>query len=298
MTGLPRPMILEYIMTGIKEREQEKKKSGFRKYVKTIVSLILCVFFVACGDKSSSSSGDCSHKVPISVGPGTAGNKGITVVRKGAATQMEADRIKEQITTRISKAACNIKGLYAKKKIIMGLIDNDAHADMAFFQNRKINGYDGVELIYTDKSSDGNALGNRADNEAEPGSAKRITCEKMMQLFDYYIADSALRKEINDAYLDIKGHAGLNYDNCAAYGNAAQIPVCAPGSDGALADPAHPAGMDLNPGAVLGTICAYQLDSAGWVEPGEFLGTLGTDYTLQIAEFDKMKAFLSTYFGI
>ena len=181
------------------------------------------------------------------------------------------------------------------------MIDNEDHTDIEdFFKSRKDEGYDGVELVYTDKSKDGYEDRNNSDNEATPESALEITCEKTMQIFDYYVADSKLKEKILDAYEDIKGHDGVDYNQCEAYGNAAQDPPCAAGTEGANRDEAHPEDMDLNPGAVLGTICEYQLapDKANWNPPGEFRGTRGQDYTLDDEAFNEMKSFLKTYFGI
>ena len=262
---------------------------------KTIVFLILCLFLVSCNDDDKPKVSSCSS-VLIKIGDGTELWKGFTVVKKGAATVEEANIIKTQLENRMKKASCEVKGLFAKKKIIIGLINNETHSAMSFFEERKDEGYDGIELVYTDKNGDGTATTD--DNETKGSSALDIVCEKMMQIFDYYIATDKLREKINSAYLKIKNHSGVGYDNCAAYGNAAQVPPCPTGTDGAESDDAHPADMDLNPGAVLGKICTYQLDPDNWDPPSEFRGILDTNYDLADDEFNDMKAFLKKYFGV
>ncbi len=271
--------------------------------LRLIPLFILCVFLTACfGDdkKKTIGASACSNSVTIDIGDGITPKNGITVVKKGNATEDEANRVKEALKTRIEDASCHIKGLFAKKKVIIGLIDHEGHRDVAgFFKGRKSAGYDAVELVYTDKEVDGNSAGHTSDNEANEDEVANIACEKMMQIFDYYIADETLDREITEAYLDIKSHTGVNYNNCEAYGNAVQTdPSCEAGDEGSSRDEAHPAGIDLNPGAVLGKICEYQLDPDHWNPPGEFRGILDTNYQLDDEEFDKMKAFLRTHFGI
>ena len=268
------------------------KKDKFNRMKWKTFVIGLSLFLLSC-NKNDKESSSCS--ISIAVGSGTEKKAGITVVKRGNATEGEANKVKDQITQLMKGTSCRVKDLFANKKIIIGVLDNESHDDLeSFFAKRKATGYDGVEIIYTDPAGDGNDSGNTRDNETNTNTF----CQKIMQIFDYYVADKELDEELTEAYLDIKNSTGVDYNNCEAYGNAAQNPPCPQDSKGAERDEAHPANIDLNPGAVLGKMCEYELDPSKWVPPNEFRGTLNTDYKLTDPAFNKIKTFLKTHFGV
>ena len=279
--------------------------------MKIILFMLAMCLLLRCSNLNNVKSNETNEtnetcpEINITTGSGTEKRSGITIVKKGTVTTEDEARVLAQVKSFAQKASCESKKLFAAKKIIIGIVDHEEHSEvLGFFANRKTNGYDGLELIYTDPNGDGNGTGQTADNE----TFKTTTYEKLMQVFAYYVATSSITSELKAAYDDIKKHTGINYDNCAAYANAVQSPPCPQDRDNAsdgpgpdedwTRDEVHPAGIDLNPGAVLGKIYEYKIDPENWAPPGEFRGTLETDYNLTDSQFDKMKSFLKKYFGV
>jgi hypothetical protein len=316
----------------------EKSKTIMNKQKPSYFFLIIALIISSCkSDNNKEISSTLSQLSRISKLKAEAPLvKGITVVPDPTPStpSQECDinapisddcKIFAQVQDFLSNSTQEVKNLFGKKSLVIGITENDSSEDMPYFESLKMSGY-AIELIYT-------------DNGEEDGLT---TYQKLMQLWDYYVDTPALDAELKAAYDPwIKGDCAIEYDPCAAYGNKVNgckvdedptDPDYDPDPEGGTRDIIHPAGMDLNSGAVLGILYETTVDLArSGFPPGEFnlgnynssrdrqedsgevrdfiastvnLGPDGcttnsgfNDYSLKDPEFDKMYEFLKKHFG-
>jgi len=247
---------------------------------------------------------------------------GVYVLKLGSVTDAQQQRVIKRVSNMMQWAHQDVRDQFAGKRIIIGLIENEA-ALMASeeepsaigkfvmaLNKQKSDGLtiDGIELIYTAIEEDGEEI----DETMSP-----TTYQKMMQLYDYYVdgntnslpgaALSVSYNAFKDVLLQSKtaaegmGIAYLQYDECS-YGNGQLSTVaseralgtptpCKTGkendkttddddndiSNGKL-DETHSLAVNLNPGALLGTVYEYQIEANLNTAAGELLGSDGNDF--------------------
>ncbi|USH05495.1 hypothetical protein K6Q96_20050 [Grimontia kaedaensis] len=206
-------------------------------------------------------------------------NKGVYVLNFDPSniSASEHQAVVTRVTNMMTWASRDVQNAFNAKTLVLGVIPSRNNVDPSsptpageFVVNLALNGksvVNGVELLFT---QDGGI------NETNGPT----TYQKVMQLFDYYIDDQTLAgDELDTAYVAfniaipfVAAQANAqsvvlphisSYDYCP-YSNG-QIPSCTNDPD-----PIHEAaGVDMNPGAVAGTVYEYMVEGSKTSPLGE-----------------------------
>ncbi|MGF1767534.1 hypothetical protein L4D06_09110 [Enterovibrio makurazakiensis] len=213
-------------------------------------------------------------------------------------TDSEHKAVLQRVTNMMTWASTDVQSAFNTKTLVLGIIPSQDDVDPPSGANPTDAGEFAVELAMNGKSVvDGVELLFTQDagiNETEGPTAY----QKMMQLFDYYIdSQTVAGDELDISYLAFN----IAVPYIAAQANAQPIVLphiskydpC-PYSNGQVAgcnddpDPIHEAaGVDMNPGAVAGTVYEYMVEGAKTSPLGEIeisdgssfvnKGVIGTD---------------------
>jgi len=227
-------------------------------------------------------------------------DNGIYVIKLGTkVTDAQQQRVIERVTNMMQWAHQDVRDQFAAKRLVIGLIEDEVALESATgefvleLNDNKGSIIDGIELIYT-------AI------EGEDETLSPTTYQKMMQLYDYYVdgntnslpgaALTVSYGAFKDVLVQTKtaaegmGIAYLQYDECN-YGNGQLSAVASERalgtptpciddkeeddiSNGKL-DEVHSIALNLNPGALLGTVYEYQVEADENTAAGEFSGSDG-----------------------
>ncbi|MGR5152975.1 histidine ammonia-lyase [Photobacterium swingsii] len=236
--------------------------------------------------------------------------KGIYVLKIDKATTNEQhQRVITQVKNMMMWAHDDVRKQFANKRTVIGIVEGEAQLNgplgkfVLALNSQKVKGLtiEGIELIYT--------------NQGKDETLYPTTYQKMMQVYDYYIDDnsnSAAGSELTSAYGEFKrvlkakkSEAGaaeyLTFNECN-YGNqqlGADRAVDTP-SKCILSDPDNPAKpsiddegndisngkpdmvhtvkLNLNPGALLGTVYEYKVEPGKNTPAGELKGSKGAAF--------------------
>lgn len=216
-------------------------------------------------------------------------------------SDVQQTRAKDQVDDFISGLHDDVKTLFSKKRVVIGLTlsepDPESPSDADQFVLALANSMneaegipkvlDAIELIYTAIDEDSGPVDE---------TLKLATYQKLIQLFDYYIdANSTPGDELQAAYnqfnallatqkadAESQSKEYLRHNPCN-YGNgqlaAGTCPISEEDEDGTgNKDPIHTLDADLNPGAMMGVTYEYMLDPSK-AEIGEMEGSQGTAFT-------------------
>ncbi|MCG7498273.1 histidine ammonia-lyase [Vibrio sp. Of7-15] len=245
---------------------------------------------------------NCSTKADV---PNCNFSNGIYVIKLGnTINDAQQQRVVNQANNMMQWAHQDVRDQFAAKRIVIGVIENEQSLNgplgefVLELNNKKGTIIDGIELIYT--------------NQGKDETQYPTTYQKLMQLYDYYIdqnTNSAPGSELNQAYDQFKlalttmkpiaqanNQEYLTYDECN-YGNqqldnnralGTPNPCTENGStindDGddisnGKPDSVHTLATNLNPGALLGTVYEYKVDSARNTPAGELRGSNGSSFS-------------------
>lgn len=240
---------------------------------------------------------NCKSKMDV---PNCHFDNGIYVIKLSAkVTDDQQQRVIKRVTNMMQWAHQDVRDQFSAKRIVLGLIEDEDALQSATgefvieLNEHKGTIIDGIELIYT-------AI------EGEDETLSPTTYQKMMQLYDYYVdgdSNTATGTALNASYSSFKGVllqakvaaegmglAYLEYDECN-YGNgqlkanrALGTPNLCPDDDGdkvpnGKLDEVHSLAINLNPGALLGTVYEYQVEANLNTAAGELLSSDGLDFT-------------------
>ena len=228
--------------------------------------------------------------------------QGIYVLKMDpSVSDAQQTRAKNQVDDFISGLHDDVKTLFSKKRVVIGLTlsepDPESPSEADQFVLALANSMneaegmpkvlDAIELIYTAIEEDSGP----ADE-----TLKLAAYQKLIQLFDYYIdADSTPGDELQAAFdqfnallatqkadAESQSKEYLRHNPCN-YGNgqlaAGTCPISEEDEDGTgNKDPIHILSADLNPGAMMGVSYEYMLDPSK-AEIGEMEGSQGTEFT-------------------
>lgn len=246
---------------------------------------------------------NCNSKADV---PNCHFDKGVYVIKlSNNVTDEQQQRVIKRVGNMMQWAHQDVRDQFSAKRIVIGLIeDEDALMGptgefVIELNDNKGTIIDGIELVYT-------SIGGE-DETLSP-----TTYQKMMQLYDYYVdgnGNTVTGTALDVAYgsfkdellqsktaADSMGIAYLQYDECN-YGNQELTNDRALGTpnpcmeDGSSTDDEgndisngkpdqiHSLAINLNPGALLGTVYEYQVEADKNTAAGELLGSDGSDFT-------------------
>ncbi|MGF1756060.1 hypothetical protein L4C33_21030 [Vibrio makurazakiensis] len=267
--------------------------------MKYLATLLSCFSLAACNEASikdqsiaipeiRTSIDNCYTNVDV---PNCHFENGIYLLKLGTTvTDEQLQRAKIQISDFIARSHDEVKALFSRKRIVIGLVEDGpdpsnassvdefilALADSMNEKNGATKVIDGIELVYTHLEDDD---GNR--NTIYIDETKKLAAyQKLIQLFDYYVdenGNSAPGAALQSAYskflqiLEEQSKQGypeyLTYNQCN-YGNG-QLPVntCDIDADddpdgSGKRDSIHQLDSNLNMGAIIGMTHDYMKDSS------------------------------------
>ncbi|OZS45371.1 hypothetical protein [Photobacterium sanguinicancri] len=255
-----------------------------------------------------SSVENCSVKADV---PNCHFEKGIYILKVNkATTDAQQQRVIQRVKNMMEWAHDEVRKQFANKRTVIGIVEGEAQLNgplgefVLALNSQKVKGLtiEGIELIYT--------------NQGKDETLYPTTYQKMMQVYDYYIdgnSNSAVGSELTSAYGEFKrilkakkSEAGaaeyLTFNECN-YGNqqlGADRAVDTPskcilshpddpakpsiddeGNDIANGKPdmVHTVKLNLNPGALLGTVYEYKVEPGKNTPAGELKGSKGAAFT-------------------
>lgn len=239
---------------------------------------------------------NCKNKADV---PSCHFDNGVYVIKLGNnVTDAQQQRVMERVKNMMQWAHQDVRDQFAAKRIIIGLLENESAITgttgefIIELNDQKGTIIDGIELIYI-------------DNEGKDETLSSTTYQKLMQLYDYYVdgnANTATGTALGVAYgsfkdallqtkvaAELQSLAYLKYDECN-YGNGQLSTVaseralgtptpCIDSEDSSniiangKPDETHSLAVNLNPGALLGTVYEYQVEADKNTAAGELSGS-------------------------
>lgn len=232
----------------------------------------------------------CEDAVDV---PNCSFEKGIYVIKIGPhVSDAQRARVEKQVHNFLNWAHEDVRKLWAEKRVVLGVMDKEPSSNAAHDQfvlalaknmNSNAKNIDAIELVYSHSGVVG-----------KDETLSTTTYQKLMQLFDYYIDETSQSGlALTLTYQGFKHYLNnqqttpfLKYDECN-YGNGqltstrilgTENPCTSDGkttdddgndiSNGKI-DPIHQVKVNLNPGALLGSLYEYKITPSAGKFPGE-----------------------------